>query len=397
MGLAWQLALVLLGGGWVTGCREGAASTPTAGLDEVRIVRLATAERRPLERTLSVLGSFAAQQEVTLGAKVPGRVHALHVDLGSRVEAGDIVAEIERRDYELAVQQAEAALAQARARLGLPLEGSDETPPLEQLSIVKEARAVLAEAQHERTRVQELAAAGIAPEAELQAAEKNYQVAVNRYQVALEDARQRRATLAQRRAELEMARQQLAETTIRAPFGGAIQARHASVGQYLERGAPIATLVQTDPLRLRLEVPEPLATRVRLGQPVRFVVTGETRDRTASVTRLSPSLDQDTRVLVIEADVPNDGALHPGSFARARIVVETNALAVVVPTEAIRAFAGLQKVFVEENGVVIERDITTGDRGDGWVEITTGLQAGERVVLEPGNLRAGQRVQAGSS
>jgi RND family efflux transporter MFP subunit len=366
-------------------------------LDDVRVVRLATAERRPLERTLSALGSFAAQQEVILSAKVPGRVQALHVDLGSRVHAGDLVAQIERRDYELAVQQAEAALAQARARLGLPLDGPDQAPPLEQLSTVKEAQAVLDEAQHEWKRVQELATAGIASQAELQAAEKTYQVALNRYHVALEDARQRRAALDQRRAELEMARQQLAETTLRAPFAGAIQARHVSLGQYLERGAPIATLVQIDPLRLRLEVPEPQAGRVRLGQPVRFVLTGESRERTATVTRLSPSLDQQTRVLVIEADVPNDGSLHPGSFARARIVVETNALAVVVPAEAIRAFAGLEKVFVEDNGVAVERDITTGDRGDGWVEVTRGLQAGERVVLEPGNLRSGQRLQVGSS
>jgi RND family efflux transporter MFP subunit len=292
------------------------------------------------------------------------------------------------------VKQAEAALAQARARLGLPLEGSDDRMELEKTSLVKQARAVLDEATANHDRVTKLAAEGIISKSEVDTVTAAHLVAQNRYQDALEDARQRQALVAQRRAELEIARQQLADTTLVAPFDGAIQQRLTSPGEYLNAGAPVVTLVRMDPLRLRLEVPERDAPKVRIGQQIRLSLEGETNRCTGEIKRLSPALQEQNRMLVVEADVPNDGALHPGTFARADIVTDHKAQGVVVPAEALITFAGLEKVISVKQGKAVEKRVVTGDRGNGWVEIVSGLEAGEPVVLVPGNLQTGQPVTA---
>jgi RND family efflux transporter MFP subunit len=379
----------------LTGCHESstASSTPPARSETAaRAVSVTTVSKRATERTIAVLASLHAKQEVLLSAKVSGRLKSIDVDIGSAVKAGEIIARIEPRDYELQIQQAEGALAQTRARLGLPLQGADDAVEPEKISSVKEARAVYEEASGNRERARSLDEAKLIPKSELDAAEAAYNVAYNRYQAALDEARQRQAALAERRAELEIARQKLADSAIKAPFDGIVQTRFVNTGAYLKEGDPIAALVQVDPLRLRLEVPEPQAARIRLGQEVRFSPTGEEIERKTTITRISPALDKVSRMLGVEADVANDGTLHPGTFAQAHIVVQSQAEALVVPPQAIRVFAGLQKVFVVEKNKVAEKEITTGARGPDWVEVLAGLKEGDQIVLDPGGLRSGDTV-----
>jgi RND family efflux transporter MFP subunit len=189
-----------------------------------------------------------------------------------------------------------------------------------------------------------------------------------------------------------LARKQLADTVVRAPFDGAIQARLANLGEFLPAGASVVTTVKTDPLRLRLEVPERSATWVRLGQAVRLQVEGETNLFSGVIARLSPALTEQNRMLVVEADVPNNGFLRPGLFARAKIVIDNKADGIAVPAPALVTFAGLEKVVVVRDGKAVEQTVTTGRRGSNWVEITSGLKVGESVVMNPGNLRTGQAV-----
>ncbi len=359
-----------------------------------RPVSVARAEVRAIPRAIHVTGSLAAQEQSTLSAKVTGRLERLSVDIGSVLRQGDLVAQIEPRDYELGLQQAAAALAQARAALGLPLEGEDDRIELERVTAVKQAKAVLEEAGKNRERVKSLSVSGIASQSEVDTVESAYTVALARYETALEESRGRMATVVQRRAEFELARKRLADASVRAPFDGAVQARPASVGEYVAAGTPIVQLVKTDPLRLRLEVPERECILVRTGQVVQLFVEGDTNTYSGQIARLSPALDEQTRTLRVEADVPRQGSLRPGLFARARIIVTEQEQAVTVPADAIITFAGLEKVVVVQDGKAVEKVIATGRRGPDWVEVVSGLEAGETVVLSPGSLRTGQRVMA---
>jgi RND family efflux transporter MFP subunit len=357
-----------------------------------RPVRVARAEMRAIPRAIQVTGSLAAQEQSTLSAKVSGRLERLNVDIGSGLRQGDIVAQIEPRDYELGLQQATAALGQARTALGLPLEGDDDRIELDRVTAVRQAKAVLEEAGKNKERVKRLSGSGIASQSEVDTVEAAHTVASMRYETAMEEARGRLATAAQRRAELEMARKRLADASVRAPFDGAVQARLAAVGEYVAVGTPIVQLVKTDPLRLRLEVPERECLLVRTGQVVHLFIEGDTNTYAGRIARLSPALDEQTRMLRVEADVPRQGPLRPGLFARARIVIVEREEALAVPAEAIITFAGLEKVVVVQEGKAVEKVVATGRRGPDWAEILSGLGVKEAVVLSPGSLRTGQRV-----
>jgi RND family efflux transporter MFP subunit len=345
-----------------------------------------------LEQVVLTTGSLAGFDRATLSTKVPGRLWEMAVDLGDAVRKGELIAQIDPRDFQLRVQQAQALLGQARVRLGLPLEGTSDEITLEEVSTVKQARALLEEAQANRGRVHALAQQKILSQSELETAEASYKVAVSRYENALQEARNQQALVAQRRAELEIALQELADTSIHAPFDGAIQERMANAGEYLNIGSPLATLVRTDPLRLRADVQERQAPQVRLGQKVRLTTEGSAKIHEGEIKRLSPGLDEQSLVLRLEADVPNPGELRPGSFARIAIVVEENVPGIVVPENAILTFAGLEKIFVVQDGTAMERLVTTGRRQNGRMEIVNGIQQGELVILSPGNIRTGDKV-----
>ncbi len=373
------------------GCSRKPA-TNARPADAARPVKVVRAELRPLERIVIATGSLAAHEQATLSVKVPGRIQSMAVDLGSTVNKGDLIAQLEQIDYELRQKQAAAALAQARARVGLPLEGTDENVDVEQTSSAKQARAVLDEATKNRERVLSLSNEGISSKSEVDTVEAAYRVALNRYETAREEARTLLAVMAQRRIEYEIATQALHDTTITAPFAGAIQHRAATAGEYVEAATPIATLVKADPLRLRLEVPERQSIHVRTGQTVRVLVEGDTNLYTGRLERLSPALTEDNRMLMVEADVPNRGSLRPGLFVRAHIVTTAQDPGLTIPAVALVNFAGIEKVFVVVDGKAIERNVNSGRTGPDWIEIRNGIKAGDFVVLDPGNLRAGQAV-----
>ena len=162
------------------------------------------------------------------------------------------------------------------------------------------------------------------------------------------------------------------------------------------RAPPVMTLVQVDPLRLRLEVPERESAVVHTNQAVRLTIDGDTNVYTGRIARLSPALNEQSRMLLVEADVPSRGALRPGLFARANIIFNERDEGVSVPANALINFAGIEKVVVVQDGKALEKTVSTGQRQSGWVEIVSGLAARETVVLDPGGLRTGQPVTPGN-
>ena len=356
---------------------------------EVRVTRVS---EMPLGASVSVTGTLAAQDEATLSVKVPGRLRAVNVDLGSVVRRGQMVAQLEQQDYQLRIQQAEAALQQTRARLGLSPEGSDDRVDPEKTGTVRQARALMDEALQARKRALTLVEQGVIARAEFEQADAAYKVAVSRYQDAVEEIRNRQALLSQRRTEVSIARQALADTAVYAPFDGVVQEKQASVGEYLNTGASVVTVVRINPLRFRAEVPERDAPSVRAGQTIRVTVEGDAAAYLGRIVRLSPTINQQNRILVVEAEIANTGGLRPGGFARADIVTDSADMAVTVPSSAIVTFAGIEKVIVVNGDKAQEKPVTTGRRTPDWTEVISGVNVGEPVVVEPGNLQTGMPV-----
>ncbi len=336
-------------------CGRQSASR-TAGPTDVPAVtvRLVQAAERPMERSLRVVGTLQAHDEATVAAQVAGQIEKTLVDLGDRVAAEQEVALIDTASYEAFAHQAAANLAKANANA--------------------------ANAAQTLKRVQELQRDKIASSSE--------------YDQAVADAEQARAEVKSAEAAEAIARLNLSRSHVKAPFDGAVAERVADSGDYVSVGTPIIRLVQADPLRLRLEVPEREALAVRVGQPVRISVEGDTNVYAGQLARIAPALREDNRMLPVEADVPAQGALRPGLFVRAEIVVDQQQQAISVPANTIVTFAGLEKVVLVNEGKAVERTVTTGRRGTDWVEIVSGLEVGQAVVSDPGGLRTGQAVEA---
>jgi len=391
------LFTLILGSGFLTGCKSdypAAARQSRAGGDakEARQVKTVAVVETPFGETVTASGTLAAFDQTTVSVKVPGRLRAISVDLGTVVSRGQVIAQLEPEDYKIRVQQAEASLSQARARLGLTPDGTNDSVDPEQTATVRQARAVLDEARFNRDRAAKLVEQGVIAKSDFDTANAAYKVAEGRYQDAYEEIRNRQGILAQRRSELALARQQLKDTAVYAPLDGIVQEKRASVGEYLASGAPVVNIVKMDPLRLRAEIPERESRNVHSGQNVRVTVEGDPNVYLGQIRRLSPVITEQNRMLMVEADVRNNGSLRPGSFARAEIVTNDARMAITVPNNAIVTFAGIEKVIVVQNGKALEKPITTGRRSGEWTEIVAGVNLGEKVIVDPGNLQSGQAV-----
>lgn len=305
-----------------------------------------------MERALHVVGILQAHDEATVAAQVAGQIERTIVDLGDRVTTGQELALIDTASYEALARQAAANLAKARASA--------------------------ANAAQSLKRVQELQKDKIASSSE--------------YDQAVADSEQARAEVKAAEAAEAIAQLNLSRSHVKAPFDGALAERVADSGDYVSVGTPIIRLVKTDPLRLRLDVPERESSAVRVGQRVHLTVEGDTNIYSGTVTRVAPAIRQADRMLPVEADVPNPGALRAGLFARARILVDDRDAGLSVPANALTVFAGIEKVIVVQEGKTLEKTVTTGRRGADWVEILSGAKVGETVVLDPGGLRTGQVV-----
>lgn len=387
--------LVLLAGcgGGTPGPGRAAAAPRTVQLHQV-----GTAE---LPRAIAVTGTLAAQEELVLGLQVGGRLQRLAVDLGDRVEAGALLAALDPRDFELELQRATAALATAFAKLGRA--DSDELVQvdLETLAPVKEAQAVLREAQLQRERMVTMVQEQLRPSAELDSADAALAVAQSRLQRARDEARTQVAEALQRRIELQQAQKRLADSSLRAPWPGRVAARHATAGQVLTAGAPVVTLLRIDPLRLRLPVPERLVGAVAAGQRVDFTVDGGSGAQLGTVVRLGAGVDRGNGTRLVEAEVQNAaGTLLPGGFCRASIVTAPAEAVVVVPRSALVAFAGVERVFTVEvgkdgaskaKGLIVESGRSAGDQ----VEVVRGLAPGAKIVRDAAGLAPEQPVKVG--
>ena len=408
------LALTCLacgGGASPKGGKEATAEPP-------RKVKLAKSEAGSLPRVVPATGTLAADERSELAFKVAGRVAEIPADLGSRVGSGQMLARLAPEDFSLRVAQAQSTLVQARARLGLPAEGPDVLVDPSTTSPVRQAKALLEQARVTRERGRKLFEEQLIPRSDLDRMEADYGVAEGAYQASIEEAQNRQGILSQRRAELELAKAQLADSVLRAPFSGAIEERRVAPGDYVAAGTVALVLVRTDPLRLRLSVPEREAEGLTVGLPVRLSVgeapenaMGESpaaakasenaedagatipRGIEGRIARLGPSITEASRTLEIEVEVPNfDGALRPGSFARAEIVVRAADPAVLVPVSAVVSFAGVDKVIGVDKGKAVEKRVRLGRKSGDQIEIVSGLAAGESVVVSPGNLTEGQEV-----
>lgn len=356
---------------------------------------LAVVQKRNWPRILHIQGNLVAADEALVGTEVAGRVERVDVDVGSRVEAGQILVQLHDEEYRLQERLAEAQVQAIRARLGLQpdqpesaLRPENAPPVVQEKALVEEARLALERA----TVLHRLNRNAISPE-ELDRLQAALKVAQARYASALNQVREQLALLHLRKVELEQARKQVRDTSIRAPFAGIVQSRPPAPGTYLRVGDPVVRIVRLDTLRFRGKVPDRYTLELRPGLEARVFVEGMAEPFVTTISRIEPTLDPATLMRIVEADIPNaEGRIPAYSFAEADLVLDPHVPALVLPRGAVWEFAGVERVWKVEADRLVEHRIRIGETRENWVEIVDGLSEGDRVLADAQQGRPGCKI-----
>lgn len=380
---------------------------------------------RPVQRIVHAVGTLHGFEEVSLAARVEGRVRQLHHDVADQVKPGELLLEIDPTDHALAVRQAERGLQVELARLGLT-EAPTGDVDLAQVPAVMQAQARLENAKARHERASRLAASRSISREEADGAASDYQAAQAEYANQVLLARAGLATIQMKQVAVAVARQQWSDTQVRAPQpslpvpGGndhltyAITQRLVAEGTLVQPGTEVFKLVINQVLKLRLTVPERFSGDVQVGQAVTVVTAAFAEPFPGTVNRLNPAVDPVTRTFEVEVIVPNpSGSLKPGGFAKAAIQTRIDHDAITVPLSAVVQFAGITKVFVIVDGKAKEVPVALGVQTTEWVElvkpslpngtqvITSGqtvLAADTRISIrdvEPSRMLAGEKKPQG--
>ncbi len=304
--------------------------------------------------TVAAVGTLQADQRVDVQPKRAGHIRELRIVEGARVGEGDVLAVLHDDDLQARSDQARASVVDA------------------------EVRERNSRQQFDRT--QSLLKKGVA--------------SAQQYDDAKADLDRAIATLGVARANLAFAEAQLAETVIRAPFAGLVGQSRVDVGAYVKEGETLVTLVDLDPTELVFSVPERYLGQLALEQPVLARVASHAeREFPGGVSFIDPQVDPVNRTVTVKARVPNpDFALRPGQFATVTLHLDVHRGVPVIPEEAVVPEGERLVVFVVEDGVASAREIRTGVRLPGRVEVVEGLRPGE-VVVRTGHekLKSGAR------
>jgi membrane fusion protein, multidrug efflux system len=377
---------------------NGAPKTTTAAATPAAIdVSTTAAVLRQLPRYFEATGSLAANQQTDVMPETSGKVAAVGVDLGSYVHRGQMILKIDDADLRIRVDQAQAQLDQAKATLRqneakIGLRPGQKFNP-ENVPEVAQARAALQLAESNLRRYEKLVETGDISRAAYDQQRSQRDQLKEQYEVTIHQAQQNYAAVANAQGVVDAANTQLAlakrnlnYSVVSAPIPGYVSERTADIGEYVSPQQKVATIVNLNPLRVRIDIPEQAIPRVHVGESVSVTVAAYTdRSFAGHVARISPSVTATSRTLTIEAEVENpNGELKPGQFATVRILLPQSEPAVLVPQRALRQISGATYVFVIKNGRAEQRLVQTGQTEGDLIEIKSGIAADE--VVATGNV-----------
>ena len=374
-------------------CGRLAEGDPKGSDGNAKPVATTLVVKNSVRRSVDVVGTLAAVDQVTISSEAEGTVRAILADLGDRVAANQVLIQLDHEKQQYTYEQQQAALARALAQYGAP--DADHLPPIEQTPDVQKAKAELDQAQQGFARAKDLSSRSLISQQTYDDARTALQSKQASYDSALQGARNLRASIQASEATMKLAGRQLRDTDIRAPFEGFVERRLVNLGELVKVQMPVMGIVKLDPLKVTAELPERMAPWIDDGRPVELRVDAY-RDRTfiGKVTRISPAVNTATRAFPFEAVVPNrDAALKPGTFARVHVESGKVDDVLTLPYSALQYRYGVNRVFVVKGDRLSMRELQIGERLGDRVEIASGVSEGDPVAItDVDTLSDGARV-----
>ena len=374
-------------------CGRLAEGDPKGNDGNAKPVATTLVVKNSVRRSVDVVGTLAAVDQVTISSEAEGTVRAILADLGDRVATGQVLIQLDHEKQQYTYEQQQAALARTLAQYGAP--DPQHLPPIEQTPDVQKAKAEVEQAQQAFTRAKELSSRSLISQQTYEDARTAVQSKQASYDSALQGARNLRASIQASEATMKLAGRQLRDTDIRAPFDGFVERRLVNLGELVKVQMPVMGIVKLDPLKVTAELPERIAPWIDDGRPLALRVDAYC-DRTflGKVTRISPAVNTATRAFPFEAVVPNrDAALKPGTFARVHVESGKVDDVLTLPYSALQYRYGVNRVFVVKGDRLSMRELQIGERLGDRVEIASGVNEGEPVAItDVDTLSDGARV-----
>jgi len=371
-------------------------------------VAAAPVARRMFRPAVELIGDLEAVRESLVGSEVDGLVEAVETDAGRPVTAGAVLLRQRTVAREIRKRGAEAELELAREKLRELRRGSREEEIRQAEAAVRDAKALLDEAERDLERAEGLIGTDSLSEKELTEARSKalswraiYNQRLANFDLVKagpreEEINQAAAQVKIREADLDAIVDEIDKATIRAPFDGVVEEKLVDVGRYLAPGQGVFTIVQIDPIRAVVAVPETVIDRVKVGGGVKLMldaIPGEEFE--AEVEAIIPAGDPRARTFPVRVLLPNaDGRLLPGMAVRARVPISEGHEALAVPSDAIVRMPTGAVVFAVRDGTAVLVPVREGLADGAFVEVTGDLAEGDRVVVR-GNerLRPGQPIE----
>jgi RND family efflux transporter MFP subunit len=389
-----RIALFMMGAAILASCArtEAGSERPVTALLTSTLVPVAKATRADLSNTLTLTAEFEPFQQVDVMAKVSGYVRSIKVDLGDRVGEGQLLATLEIPEMEDDISRSAAAVDQADAEIVTATDELKRAETAHELAHLSYSR--IADVLNREP--------GLVPQQEVD--EAHSRDLVSEAQIATAKSTLNTAQQKARVSRAEQTRIQTLHkyTTIAAPFEGVVTKRYANIGSMIQAGTasqtqamPIVQLSQNNLLRLILPVPESFAARVRVGESVNVHVPSMNQTFPGRVARFANRIQQSTRTMDTEVDVPNPRLLLvPGMYAEVRLQLEQHRDAISLPLDAVDRSTSQARVYAVTAGVIHITTVTLGLETDQRVEIRSGLEEGDVVVTgRLAGLREGQAVE----
>ncbi len=413
IGLALAVTALGSAGGWYALSRSGGPIGPATAL----------VARRDLSATVTATGTIKAMvgAEVRVGARIPGRVEQLAVQVGDRVKAGQVIARLEQDDLRAAVEKARADLAAAEAKLGTVRNGAraQEIQTAEAALRQAEANRLLTQVNLERYR-QLYQDGGVALQ-QVDTAARDFDVSVAQVRTAREqlsltrekytpeDLQYAVAEVAQTKAILRIAEANLGYATISAPMSGVIASVSTQQGETVTSGSAAAqaptfvTIIDLNRLQVDAYVDETDIGKVHVGQEAIFAVDAfPDKEFRGNVTAIYPKALIQQNVVdydVVIAIDNREGLLRPDMTTNTTITVAKREKVLTIPNQAVRREDGDRVVFVQDGDRLVRHPVKTGWKDKTYSEVLSGLKEGDRVVVgevENGKAPAKQTTPPGA-
>lgn len=292
------------------------------------LVSIYVVEPREMDNNLFITGTLMASEAVELKPEISGKVTGIYINEGQSVSKGKVLLKLNDED------------------------------------LIAQLNKVVAEIKVSEDKVD------------------RYKKLLGMQGVSIEEYETASNQLQSLKADAEVLKVQINRTNIKAPFDGVLGLRNISIGSYINPSQIVTTIQQLNPIKIDFSVPERYAGMIKLGSTINFTTESSSAKFSGKVYAFEPSIDASTRSLKIRAQASNSGnVLKPGAFAKIELVLAKNESAIMIPSQAIVPVLKGQQVFIKQNGKAVAVPIETGLRNETMVQVLSGLNKGDSVVV----------------